>query len=75
MNRRRLLLPASSALASAPSLAWGQSTRAHSVAWLASGNRAATKAYFDALREEARDLGYKKGRKLVLDARVGDSAR
>lgn len=74
MNRRRLLLLAGSAVASARSLAWAQSTRAHRVAWLASGSKADTEAYFDALRGGLRDLGYQEGRNLVLDARFGDYA-
>ncbi len=72
MNRRRLLLLAGSALASACSLAWAQSTRTHRVAWLASGSKADTEAYFDASREGLGDFGYHEGRNLVLDARFGD---
>ena len=75
MNRRRFLLLAGSALASARSLAWAQSTRAHRVAWLAAGSKADTEAYFDAFRGGLRDLGYQEGRRLVLDARFGDYAR
>src|SRR6202521_510324 len=72
MNRRRLLLLAGSALASARSLAWAQTTRTHRVAWLAAGSKADTEAYFDAFRAGLRDLGYQEGRNLVVDARFGD---
>jgi len=75
MNRRRLLLLAGSALASARSLAWAQTTRTHRVAWLAAGSKADTEAYFNAFRGGLRDLGYQEGRGLVIDARFGDYTR
>jgi len=71
-NRRRLILALGSALVLRGPSVWAQTRQMHRVAWLSGARKADTAESFAALIEGLRELGYREGDNLVVDARWAD---
>jgi putative ABC transport system substrate-binding protein len=72
VTRRRLLLALGSALGLCGSSAWPQTRQVQRIAFLSGGRKADTAESFAALLEGLRDLGYRDGDNLVVEARWAD---
>ena len=72
VTRRWFLFGLGAAVALPASAAWPQSRPLHRVAWLSGGRQADTAESFAAFRDGLRDLGYREGENLVVEARWAD---
>jgi len=72
LTRRRLILALGAAFVLRGSSARAQARQLHRVAWLSGGRKADTAESFAALLDGLRDLEYREGDNLVVDARWAD---
>ena len=72
LNRRRLILGLASALAVRGSTAWAQSRPRHRIAFLSGASKSDTVEAIESLRDGLRELGYREGDNLEIDARWAD---
>jgi putative ABC transport system substrate-binding protein len=74
VTRRRLLLGLGIAVALPSASAWPQTRQLHRIAFLSGSRQVDTVESFAALRDGLRDLGYREGDNLVIEARWADYA-